>query len=94
VKVLIAYDVSTVEPAGVKRLRRVARACQDYGQRVQKSLFECVVGPVEWVALRKRLLDEIAASEDSLRFYYLDADVRTERHGVEPAWDLEGPLIV
>ena len=61
-KVLIAYDVCTKDDAGPRRLRRVAQACQDYGQRVQKSLFECQVGVTEWVALRQRLLDELTAS--------------------------------
>lgn len=93
-KVLIAYDVSTADPKGPRRLRRVAQACQDYGQRVQKSLFECVVGPTEWVTLRQRLLDEIDAARDALRFYFLDSDVRMEWHGATPAWDLEGPLVV
>ena len=70
-KVLIAYDVCTVDAAGAKRLRRVAQACEDYGQRVQKSVFECSVGPTEWVQLRGRLLGEIDVAKDSLRFYFL-----------------------
>jgi CRISPR-associated protein Cas2 len=93
-KVLIAYDVCTKDDAGPRRLRRVAQACQDYGQRVQKSLFECQVGATEWVALRQRLLDEIDAKQDSLRFYFLDAGTRLEYHGVDLPWDLEGPLVV
>lgn len=56
--VLVTYDVSTVEKAGVRRLRRVARACEDYGTRVQKSVFECQVGKTEWVNLRHRLNSE------------------------------------
>jgi CRISPR-associated protein Cas2 len=94
VRVLVAYDVSTVDAAGERRLRQVARACQDFGQRVQKSLFECRVGTTEWTALRQRLLDAIDASADSLRFYFLEADVRVEKQGVEPAWDLDGPLVI
>jgi CRISPR-associated protein Cas2 len=93
-KVLIAYDVCTVDSAGERRLRRVARACQDYGQRVQKSLFECSVGPVEWVQLRGRLLEEIDQEQDSLRFYFLSADVRLEHHGADKPIDLDGPLVV
>ena len=54
--ILVAYDVSTVEKAGVRRLRRVAQACEDYGTRVQKSVFECQVGQKEWARLRDRLL--------------------------------------
>lgn len=93
-KVLIAYDVSTVDAAGQKRLRRVAQACQDYGQRVQKSVFECRVGAAEWAQLRGRLLEEIDPGKDSLRFYFLSADVRTEHYGTAKPFDLEGPLVV
>ena len=91
--ILITYDVSTVEKAGPRRLRRVARACQDYGTCVQKSVFECQVGQKERVQLRARLLREIKADEDSLRFYFLDADAikRTEHHGVDKPLDLTEP---
>ena len=94
--VLVTYDVSTVEKAGRKRLRRVARACADYGTRVQKSVFECQVGQKEWVNLRDRLLREIKAEEDSLRFYFLDekAVLRTEHHGVNKPVDLTEPLLL
>jgi CRISPR-associated protein Cas2 len=93
-KVLIAYDVCTADAAGERRLRRVARACQDYGQRVQKSVFECSVGPPEWVELRSRLFAEIDLKQDSLRFYYLTADLRVEHHGARVPPDLDGPLVV
>ena len=94
--ILVTYDVSTVEKAGVRRLRRVARACEDYGVRVQKSVFECQVGQTEWVQLKDRLLKEIKAEEDSLRIYYLDetAKQRTEHHGVEKPMDFTAPLIL
>ena len=94
--ILITYDVSTVEPAGRRRLRRVARACSDYGTRVQKSVFECQVGKKEWVVLRHRLLKECDAREDSLRFYFLDeaAVQRTEHHGILKPADLTEPLIL
>jgi len=94
--ILVTYDVSTVEKAGQRRLRRVARAFEDYGVRVQKSVFECQVGQKEWVSLRDRLLREIKASEDSLRFYFLDekAVQRTEHHGVDRPVDLTEPLIL
>jgi CRISPR-associated protein Cas2 len=93
---LITYDVSTTTPAGRRRLRHAARACKDYGQRVQKSVFECLVGPAEWVLLRDRLLDIINPAEDSLRFYPLDenARARIEHVGRNESIDLEGPLIV
>ena len=94
--VLVAYDVSTVEAAGRRRLSRVARACKDYGVRVQKSVFECQVGQAEWLRLRDRLLSEYKAGEDSLRFYFLDENAvqRTEHHGVGKPVDLTEPLIL
>ena len=94
--ILVTYDVSTVEKAGQRRLRRVAQACEDYGVRVQKSVFECQVGQMEWVSLRDRLLREIKEDEDSLRFYFLDekAVLRTEHHGVDKPVDLTEPLIL
>lgn len=91
--VLIAYDVSTIDKAGSRRLRRVARACQDYGQRVQNSVFECRVGKKQWIILRERLLQEINTGEDSLRFYFLDGDVCVEHHGTKKPINLEDPLI-
>jgi len=94
--ILITYDVSTVDRAGVRRLRRVAQACEDYGVRVQKSVFECRVGRKEWVMLRGRLLNEIKPDEDSLRFYFLDQNAVecVEHHGVEKPIDLTEPLIL
>lgn len=94
--ILVTYDVSTVEAAGRRRLRRVARTCEDYGTRVQKSVFECQVGQKEWVSLRDRLLREYKEEEDSLRFYFLDATAanRTEHHGVAKPVDLTEPLIL
>ena len=93
--ILIAYDVSTVDRAGQKRLRRVARACEDYGVRAQKSLFECRIRKVEWAALRDRLLKEIDPEQDSLRIYHLDenAKTRTEHYGLKEPVDLNEPLI-
>ena len=94
--ILVAYDVSTVEPAGRRRLRRVAQACEDYGTRVQKSVFECQVGQKEWARLRDRLLKEMKNEEDSLRFYFLEekAVTQTEHHGVQKPLDLSEPLIL
>lgn len=94
--ILVTYDVSTMEKAGRRRLRRVAQACEDYGVRVQKSVFECQVGQTEWVRLKDRLLKEIKEDEDSLRFYYLDetAKQKIEHHGVEKPIDLTEPLIL
>lgn len=94
--VLVSYDVSTLSAMGRRRLRRVARACQDYGQRVQLSVFECEVDPAQWTALRHRLIGEIDPATDSLRFYYLGANWkrRVEHVGARPALDLDGPLVV
>jgi CRISPR-associated protein Cas2 len=96
VLILVTYDVSTVQKPGLRRLRRVARACEDYGTRVQKSVFECQVGQKEWVNLRDRLLREIKTDEDSLRFYFLDekAVTRTEHHGINQPVDLTEPLVL
>jgi len=93
---LITYDVSTTSPAGRRRLRKVAQACKDYGQRVQKSVFECLVGPTDWVRLRESLLTIIEPAEDSLRIYPLDENARSriEHYGRGEPLDLEGPLIV
>ena len=92
---LIAYDVNTETSAGKRRLRRVARACLDHGQRVQYSVFECELEPAQWVALRARLVTEIDPSHDSLRFYRLGADGRrrVEHVGAKPVLDLDGPLV-
>jgi CRISPR-associated protein Cas2 len=92
---LVTYDVNTETPAGRRRLRRVARACLDFGQRVQNSVFECEVDPAQWTALRARLLGEIDEKTDSLRFYRLGADGhrRIEHVGAKPVTDLDGPLV-
>lgn len=93
---LVTYDVNSQDGAGRRRLRRVARACKDFGQRVQYSVFECEVAPAEWTALRARLIGEIDPATDSLRFYRLGAKgkARIEHVGAKPALDLEGPLIL
>ena len=67
--VLVSYDVSTTDAKGRTRLRKVAKTCQNYGQRVQNSVFECVVDETQFVLLRERLKKEIAAEQDSLSFY-------------------------
>ncbi|MBA3017159.1 MAG: CRISPR-associated endonuclease Cas2 [Proteobacteria bacterium] len=94
--VLVSYDVATSKDGGQRRLRRVAKACLDYGQRVQYSVFECIVDPAQWTFLRQRLVDEIDLKEDSLRFYYLGSNWRhrVEHVGAKKTVDQEGPLIV
>jgi CRISPR-associated protein Cas2 len=93
--VLVSYDVSTREEGGAKRLRRLARACQDYGQRVQYSVFEIEVDPAQWAALKQRLQDEMDQEQDSLRFYYLGKhwQSRVEHIGAKAALDLHAPLV-
>ena len=94
--VLVSYDVSTTDPKGSRRLNRVAKACKDYGQRVQFSVFECIVDPAQWAVLKQRLIDEIDEGKDSLRFYYLGSNWRrrVEHVGAKKTIDQEGPLII
>ncbi len=94
--VIVSYDVSTVSATGRRRLRRVAKACEDFGQRVQSSVFECLVDPEQWTRFRARLLDEYNSEEDSLRFYFLGRNWkgRKEHHGIKSTPDLTDPLIV
>jgi CRISPR-associated protein Cas1 len=94
--VLVSYDVSTIDKVGRRRLRRVAKACEDYGLRVQYSIFECSVDPAQWVKLKARLLDIVNLEKDSLRFYYLGSNwqKRVEHFGAKPGLDIEGPLIL
>lgn len=93
--VLVSYDVSTVDAAGKRRLRRMAKACLDFGQRVQMSVFECQVDPAQWAALKQRLIDIMDPATDSLRFYYLGSnwERRVEHVGAKETVDLDGPLI-
>jgi len=91
--VLITYDVSTIDKAGARRLRRVAQACEDYGQRVQKSVFECHLDQHRWVMLKSRLLREIDQTEDSLRFYLLEIDTAVQHYGTNKPRNMEDPLI-
>ena len=94
--VLVSYDVSFADANGPRRLRRVAKTCKNFGQRVQYSVFECIVDPAEWTVLRQKLLDEIDMESDSLRFYFLGANwrKRVEHVGAKSGFDQEGPLII
>lgn len=94
--VVVAYNVNTENEKGQRRLRRVARLCVNHGQRVQKSVFECLVDPAMWTKLRSELIDEIDPSIDSLRFYFLGSNWqrRLEQIGAKPSFDPQGPLIV
>lgn len=94
--VLVSYDVSTMDAGGRRRLRHVAKKCQDYGIRVQNSVFECNVDPAQWMALKAGLERICDADVDSLRYYYLGRDYRKriEHYGAKPALDVEEPLVL
>lgn len=93
--VVVAYDVSTESEKGRRRLRRVARVCENCGQRVQNSVFECLVDAAQWARVRARLIKEISAEDDSLRFYFLGDNWkrRVEHVGAKASFDPQGPLI-
>ena len=94
--VLVSYDIRTQDTAGARRLRHVAKACQDHGQRVQFSVFEIEVEPAQWVALKDHLSQIIDPQEDSLRFYYLGKhwQHKVEHLGAKAVLDLHAPLIL
>lgn len=94
--ILVTYDVATATPSGAKRLRQVARICKSYGQRVQASVFECLVDPAQLVNLRHELLSVIDDQEDSLRIYQLDKHYQRQIHiyGKVTSFEIEGELIV
>ncbi len=94
--VLVTYDIQTTTAAGRRRLRQTARACLDFGQRVQYSVFELKVDPAQWAVCKERLLGIIDPKTDSVRFYYLGSnwEKRVEHHGTRREFDIEGPLII
>ena len=94
--VLVTYDVNTETGAGKRRLRHVAKVCENWGQRVQNSVFECLVDPAQLTMLRGQLLDVISLDHDSLRFYFLGKNWqhRVEHLGAKPSYDPQGPMIV
>jgi len=94
--VLLAYDVSTDDQGGAKRLRRMAKACEDYGQRVQRSVFECVVDPAQWTLLEARLLKIMDPERDSLRVYFLGKNWQRKvaGHGVRPGFVQEDAIVL
>lgn len=94
--VLITYDISTADPAGQKRLRQVAKACENMGQRVQNSVFEIKADPAQWALFKARLLSIAELSQDSIRFYYLGKnwERKVEHHGSKPSFNIDGPLIL
>ena len=94
--VLVTYDVNTEDAAGRKRLRQVAKQCVNYGQRVQNSVFECLVDPAQYKLLQARLLEIIDPEKDSLRFYQLGNkhQSKIEHFGAKASYEPEGVLLV
>ncbi len=94
--VLITYDVSTQDKAGKARLRKVAKECVNYGQRVQNSVFECILDSSQTLLLKDKLLSMIDESKDSLRFYYLGNhyETKVEHFGAKESYEAEGVLMV
>lgn len=94
--VVVSYDVNTETSAGRKRLRQVSKTCVNHGQRVQFSVFECLLEPAQWTALKAELTRLIDPETDSLRFYFLGANWRhrVEHIGAKGGYDPEGPLII
>ena len=94
--VLITYDVNTEDAGGQKRLRKIAKSCQNYGQRVQNSVFECLLDSAQCKKLQYELLDLMDKSKDSLRFYYLGNRYQTkiEHFGAKQGYDPQGALII
>jgi len=94
--VLITYDVNTQDSAGRKRLRQIAKQCVNYGQRVQNSVFECLLDPSQCKVLQNRLIDIMDKSVDSLRFYYLGNKYKTkiEHYGAKMTYEPEGVLMI
>jgi len=93
--VLVTYDVKTDTREGQRRLRNVAKVCENYGQRVQKSVFECLVDPEQWIKLKNKMVKEINTEEDNLRFYFLGKNwkLRVEEVGAKTTYDPEGTLV-
>lgn len=94
--VLITYDVNTEDAKGRKRLRQIAKQCVNYGQRVQNSVFECVVDAAQCQALQHKLVQIIDPDKDSLRFYYLgnQYQAKIEHFGAKETYEAEGVLMV
>lgn len=95
-RILVTYDVETISPSGAKRLRHVAKACMDYGQRVQNSVFECLVTEVQYLELKNRLEHIIDIEADSIRFYHLSPKLNkaVETIGKLTSYDPEATLLI
>jgi len=94
--ILVTYDIGTTSKSGAHRLKNVAKICQDYGVRVQNSVFECIVDATQYTVLKHELLKEIDSAQDSLRFYRLGEKYSTkvEHFGIKFALKVEEPLVI
>ncbi len=94
--VLVSYDVNTQDKRGQRRLRRIAKTCESYGQRVQYSVFECALDSAQWVVLKNRLLSIMEEEVDSLRFYFMgnNWENRVEHHGAKAVPNLENDTLI
>ena len=94
--VLVSYDVAVTTEGGQRRLRRISKECKNYGQRVQYSVFECVIDPAQWVKLKNKIESIMDKNNDSLRYYYLGANYKNkvEHVGAKPSLDIDEPIII
>jgi len=94
--VLVSYDVAVTTPGGARRLRKVANQCQNYGQRVQYSVFECIVDPAQWIKFKNILESIIDKKTDSLRYYYLGSNYKkkVEHFGAKTSIDIDDLIII
>lgn len=95
-QILVTYDVATSSEGGKRRLRRVAKVCLDFGQRVQNSVFECKIDSAQFVLLKSKILEIVDLENDSVRFYFLGSkwDGKVEHHGAQQSLNMDGPLII
>lgn len=95
-QILVTYDVATSAEGGKRRLRRVAKVCLDFGQRVQNSVFECKIDSAQFVQLKSKILEIVDLKVDSVRFYFLgnEWDGRVEHHGAKQSLNMDGLLII
>lgn len=94
--VVVSYDVNVSSEGGAKRLRKIAKLCENHGQRVQFSVFECLVDPAQWSELKFQLEKTIDSQKDSLRYYFLGANwkKRVEHVGAKEPYDPQGLLLL
>lgn len=94
--ILVTYDVNSTDRSGQRRLRKVAKVCLDYGQRVQNSVFECELTETQFCLLKERIKDIIDTDADSVRFYHLNRNEyrRVELLGVETAYRVDSAIII